>query len=132
MAMQLTLPRGLGCYHLGTPQLNYRIDIPEEMRLAAGKSFYRADLCYPNKRLILEYNSDEYHVGADRIASDARRLDVLAAMRWHVVTVTNRQLSSKRDMDLIAGSVAKTLGVRLRVRSTSFERRLDMFRDIVL
>ena len=131
MAMQLWLPRRLGGFGLGRPELNYPVDIDGDLLVRGGARSYRIDLCYPDARLAVEYDGGG-HANPARIASDAQRRNDLAHMGWKVITVTARQLGSREAVWKIADDIASTRGMRLRVRSGSFPRRWGEFRRIML
>lgn len=59
---------------------------------ANGTVIARADLAYPEARLILEYDSDQWHSGTKRRHRDARRRNRLRALGWTVLEVTPAQL----------------------------------------
>jgi very-short-patch-repair endonuclease len=64
-----------------------------------GKVIARADLAYPDARLILEYDSDEWHSGVTRRHQDAQRRNRLRALGWTVLEVT--PVTLRRPTELI-------------------------------
>lgn len=114
LAMLLSLPKCLGGYGLPRPKMNYRIDIGGQSRKAASKGYYVCDLFWPGRQIAVEYDSDAFHTGSERIASDASRRNALLAQGVTVVTITKRQVFDKRELDRAAASLAKALGKRQR------------------
>lgn len=131
-AMLLTLPRRLGGYGLPQPVLNYRVDIPEASRWLTDKSYYVVDLCWPKERVAVEYDSDLYHVGAERIAADAARKNVLFHIGYPVTTICREQIMSARNMDGIAEMLTRRLGLRVRFGSGQWRSRQGELRAAVL
>lgn len=114
LALMLTLPRRLGGYALPRPLLNQRINIPRNNPQLTHNDYFRCDLFWPKENLAIEYDSDLHHTGARKIAKDASRRDALALLGIQVITVTNKQFASMKEMDKVAHTVAKILGVRQR------------------
>ncbi|MGZ4756300.1 MAG: DUF559 domain-containing protein [Acidimicrobiia bacterium] len=71
-----------------------------------GRVIARADLAYPSDRLIIEYDSDEWHSGTSRRHHDAARRNRLRAFGWTVLEVTSAQL---RDPDTFLAAVTAVL-----------------------
>ena len=118
LAALLCTPCKLGGYGLPAPHMNARVDAPQKGGLSVSKRYYVADLFWPDARLIVEYDSDCWHTGSDRIAADAVRRNALLHMGFTVITVGRQQIASESKMDDIAKIVGRGLGypVRIRVR----------------
>lgn len=110
LAQLLSAPLKRGGYALPLPVLSYQIEVKRAMRQYSSKSFYVADLCWPDSKLVVEYDSDEWHCNPAKMAEDARKRADLSFMGYGVFTVTNDQMRSLRDMDLLAGLLRKRLG----------------------
>ena len=63
----------------GVPQYEIRI---------RGKFFARVDLAFPEQRVAVEYDSDEWHGGRGAIERDASRRRRLRSIDWETVTAT--------------------------------------------
>ena len=113
LAMFLTLPNMLGGYKLGLPELNKRIVLPKTARKYFDKDYYVCDLFWPDKRIAVEYDSDQQHTGSVRIASDSARRNVLDSQGIRVVTVTKQQLYSVPELERAARVIAGHLERRL-------------------
>ena len=135
VALMLALPPSLGGYGLPAPVLNRRIEPRPGMQTPiglTGKRFFVADLCWPGSHYVLEYDSDAYHTGPERIAADAARRDALQLMGYDVSTVSRRQAMSALEMNAIAQLVAKKLGVQIRLRCRDWNQRNFELRETVL
>ena len=132
LVMLLCLPYKLGGYGLSLPKLNYRIDVGKRAKKTATKNYYVCDLYWPDAKLAVEYDSDSFHVGAQKIASDSARRNALEAMGITVVVVTKRQMNSVVELDGIAHLLAKKLGKRLRYSEEEFSRQRIRLRTELL
>lgn len=127
LAMILTLPFSLGGYGLPAPMLNCQVDLGVKSvtckgptllslvdRQAQKNEFRICDLYWADAKLDIEYDSDFYHVGAEKIAQDANRRNDLESRGITVITVTNKQILSWKRMDEVACHAAKRIGKRIR------------------
>lgn len=117
LALLLAFPVKWGGYGFETPQLNRKIDLPLKAQLATGRHYYLADLLWEKEKLIVEYDSDAFHTGHDKIASDARRRNALADLGYKVITVTSDQLLNEIRFEHLAQQVGKVLHKRIRIPS---------------
>ncbi|WP_172136459.1 hypothetical protein [Adlercreutzia sp. ZJ473] len=121
--MMLTLPLRMGGYALPKPALNERIVLTESQRKLIDREAITPDMLWRGARLALEYESDEWHSGDERFVRDSRHRNDLKALGYDVVTVTNAELKSLREMDRIASGIARRLGVRMRVSLDDHDAR---------
>jgi len=132
LALMLTLPTGLGGYGLPRPILNVRLRAGR-----AGISSQRTilpDLYWPEREVLLEYESFEFHEGSpgplganEKLAHDAERANTLLAMGMHPFVARPRQVLDLARLDLLAGQVAKRLGAPVTPCSgRSLERRAKL------
>jgi very-short-patch-repair endonuclease len=63
-----------------------------------GKVIARVDLAYPESKLVLEYDSDQWHSGTSRRHRDAARRNELKALGWTVLEVTPAQLQAPANL----------------------------------
>lgn len=103
---------GWGGYGLGMPELNYKIMLSDGARAAARRSFVRCDLCWPDSKVDVEYQSKFAHEGERARIRDSRRANALASMGWMTIAVTNEELSGVRSCDAAAKAVRLALGVK--------------------
>lgn len=120
LALMLTAERSKGGYALPMPILNQKIPINRSARHLFSHSYYRCDLFWPDANLAVEYDSDKFHSGVEKISQDSSRRGALNLLGIDVITVTNRQISHVSEMDRVARSIAKKLNCRIRA-----ERRYD-------
>lgn len=112
LAMVLSLPRRKGGYGLPLPLMNHRA-------CARGRTFY-LDICWPKARIGGEYDSRQFHSGADRNIHDSQRRNALADEGFTIVTITAPELRNLDAFDGIAVQFAKALGVRIRTSAPDY------------
>jgi very-short-patch-repair endonuclease len=156
LAILLTLPYKLGGYGLPKPMLNYRVDVPGSVRepadkspvliivkqkgkitglhkdMSVGNTKYYCDLYWPDKKVDVEYDSDIYHTGSDRIAKDAIRRNALMSVGVKVVTVSRGQIMDAAKLREVAELLSKQLGKRLQRPEKEFNLRHINLRKTVL
>ena len=132
LAMLLCLPKGLGGYGVCEPQLNRRIEVTTRDARVADKRHYVCDLFWPSAHLDVEYDSDEFHTGQSRIASDSARRAALDYMGISVVTITRRQLEDAYEFNRVMRLIARKLGQRLDTSASGevMSKKLDLRRDL--
>lgn len=132
LATLLSLPCALGGYGLPSPRLNARIDVSSKNELNQSKHYYVADLYWPEARFVIEYDSDQWHVGPERIGQDAARRNALLFEGVNVVTVCSQQIMSESKMDDVARIAARALGRSVRPRAKEWRKRNRELRRVVL
>jgi hypothetical protein len=115
LTLLLTLPYRLGGYGLPKPRLNFPIDDGQVQR--------RCDLYWPEAKLAVEYDSDQFHVGAERINLDSMRRSALELKGISVVTITRQQIYKMYRLHEVASLLAKRLERRLSPRDPNFTSR---------
>ena len=121
LRMVLGLPRLYGGYGLGDSAMNRRMGVSKKAQNIAGRRTLVPDLCWPEHRLVVEYDSNSEHLAADQVTRDATKRLALARDHFSVVTVTARQLGRPAAMRHVAEEVARRTGRPLRIRGDQFE-----------
>ena len=109
LASLLFVPRVYAGSGLLPAQLNYRIDLDASARDMARRSYCVADFAWPEKHLVLEYDSDSHHASATAMQSDARRRNALIHMGYDVLTCTNDIFLSNGAMRVLVSELEKKL-----------------------
>lgn len=120
LTMLLTLPYMLGGYGLPLPEMNSKIVPARSAKRSASKKYYSCDMFWPAYELAVEYDSNAYHTGSDRIASDSKRRNTLASIGITVITVTNRQLYDIAELEKAVRLIAGNIGRRLQFKNPGF------------
>jgi hypothetical protein len=133
LVLLLCLPFRLGGYNLPMPELNYGLDLGEGSDLdRGGRRALRFDVCWPQARFALEYDSDAFHLSGARHALDAEKRAAALQHGFSVVTVTNGQLRDPDAVADLARLVGRNIGRRVRMRRGDFDAlRLDLHARLV-
>ena len=116
VAATFTGRRGLHVMRAAIPLLSDRSESPQESRLrvivlqarltglvvnlpitTVDGYRYRADLAFPAKKVIIEYQS-EFHRGPERFRADMTRISRLEADKWYVVQVNANDLDNPAEL----------------------------------
>lgn len=120
LALVLQCPSYLGGYGLPHAQLNARLTPSPRAQRLSRRSTLIPDLLWESQKLVIEFDSDAFHLTSSQIERDASKRLALNADGYHVITVTSRQLDSSAKMRDIAHEGALRLRVKFRQRSTHF------------
>ena len=129
----LCSPRNKGGFGISVPQFNYGVLLGNK-----ASNIYRhkkciCDLCWPEFKIDLEYDSDLVHAFAKKIHSDANRRLALEEDGYRVITVTKNHVYDKLFMERIAKKIMSYQGKNLRIRRDGFVEAQDsLFRDLGL
>ena len=120
LVMMLTLPHKLGGYGLPKPEMNKRIEIGKAAKHRPDRAFYKCDLIWEKAAFAVEYDSDMFHAGADRIAEDSMKRFDMSVLGIEPISLTNRQIRNAVEFDAFAKLIAAKLGKQLRFRSRQY------------
>lgn len=121
VVLLFTLPVSLGGCGLPAPELNARIEIPTSLRAALGKPYVVVDLCWTDRRVILEYDSYLWHSSARAVDSDSTRNEGLRDEGWMVRSVTAGMLSNDAMRRELVAKVTARFG-RALPATEAFDR----------
>ena len=108
-----TLPVEVGGCGLPAPLLNVRLEIPPDLRAAIKKPYVVVDLCWPDQRIILEYDSYRWHTAPMAMDSDSTRNEGLRDEGWMVRSVTSGILKNDAMRRLLVSRVMERFGRKL-------------------
>ena len=114
LVLVLCLPCRLGGYGLPFPVMNRSVAPRAADAPFTSQRSYVCDLYWEKARLDVEYDSDQFHASAEKLALDARRRSELALLGVQVISVTRRQLGSEHETEKVARAIARVLGVQIR------------------
>lgn len=132
IALLLSLPRKYGGYGLPLPLLNQPIHLGKRGRPLTSKSYFVADLLWPDCKVCVEYDSEMFHRGVRSSVMDSEKRNALQAMGYTVVTLTNAQVKSVARFDETAKTIAFLLGKTLRIRRADWIQRHILLRRRIL
>ena len=85
-------------------------------------------LILARKQLAVEYDSDSFHIGPDRIAKDAQRRNALEHLDVKVITATSQTCRDPQQLNAISRMIARRLDHAIRPRCRDYERKQHMLR----
>lgn len=116
LGLVLHLPPAFGGYGLPQPLLNEPIDLAEADKRLADRSHYVADLLWQKQQVIVEYDSDAFHLTSASRHHDSVRRAVLENAGYRVINITRNHLASIDEMNRAAATIARALKHPLRFR----------------
>lgn len=132
-ALMFGLPKMYGGYALGIPRMNYKVVASRAAHAISGRASFRCDLCWPEAKLDVEYQSRESHEGEVSRIRDSRRANALVSMGWTVIGVTNDELDSFAATETIANTIRRHLGKRTQIHVSDYHaRKLKLRRQLGL
>ena len=114
----VVLPADQGGYAFPIPLVNAKIPLDgTDSSSLSDSEFYRADLLWKEKRVILEYDGHEDHeVNPEQIVADKERRSVLAVLGYQVIVVTKRDLQNAKLLERKMTQLALALGIHIPYR----------------
>lgn len=122
------LPRRYGGYGLPKAQLNHRIELLPEERRVSKRGYFECDMCWPDHKVVIEYDGHADHESRDDRARDASKRNVLLARGYRVFTVTGEQICDAASFDSIMRDVATCLHYRMRDFPIDWTKRREELR----
>ena len=113
LEMMLCLPQRLGGFGLPRPQMNYEVAFNIEARLITGRECAYCDLCWPEAKVDVEYDGQEWHEGVNAVR-DKERANALRHMGYTVLFVSKEDFERPWRLKLLAHQVARAIGWRQR------------------
>ena len=130
-AMTLVLPRRMGGAGASAVRMDYRIDIPPELRGLTRRLSVICDGCIPERMIDFEYNGF-WHDGEERRAEDEERRNVLEAMGYRVKVLNRFAFFSCGAFRRHLRSIFRILGIREDKLPCGFWDKQEELRRFVL
>lgn len=123
------LPKRLGGYGLPPATLNARIDLSPAERRVAKRQYLECDECWPEQRVVVEYDGHNDHESRENRARDAVKRNILIARGYDVFTVTGKQICDVHAFDKVIRDISRRIGFRLRDFPLDWEQRRSVLRQ---
>lgn len=123
LGLVLHLPPRFGGYGLPQPWLNEPVVLAQPGKKLADRSYYVADLLWQKQRVIVEYDSDAFHLTSASHHHDSVRRAALEDAGYRVISITRNHLARIDEMHRAAATIARALKHPLRFRVQGFEER---------
>ena len=114
------------------PISNAKINVPQELRVGvhAWRQIVMPDLFWPERGVVVEYDSDEAHAGRER--EDQERRELLQDMGYVVIVFHADDVLDRGKFSAKVSSLAGHLGLSLPPASDEFTRLQDTLRNMLL
>lgn len=122
--MNLSLPVSRGGRGFRKFQLNYRIDLDNYSR------YFIADMCWPEKKIIVEYQGQHHHKPEQR-ERDLERRRLLESEGYHIIEVWSEDIHKAERFEAIVQEIEKVSKKRVRYRSGKFVENYIHLRDLL-
>lgn len=109
VAMRLVLPRCKGGCGLPSPQMNAPIDLGSAAE-SEGRGHFKCDLLWRQRKVVVEYDSDEHHSSVESLNRDSLRRASLKALGFEVLSVTRDQVYDEEKWDVTIKALCLMLG----------------------
>ncbi len=123
LALMLGLPLWLGGRGLGIPVMNRRIDADGTASGIAARGHFRADLCWPEFNIDVEYSSRKHHNDPKSRVRDIERDHALRHLGWTAIHVSEVDISSPATLDSIAKDMRRMMGLRVGRYPADYEEK---------
>lgn len=132
VAIALMTPRSMGGFALPGFVMNQPIKLSEHLGAIVGSDVLTPDFYWPDGKVIMEYESDQFHTSLTAIGRDERRRRAFESDGYHVVRLMNDVLATNDALNSFMTQLAKTLGLRRRPASEAMlakrrELRQELF-----
>ena len=115
LALMLSLPLDYGGFELQKPRLNAAIDVSPYRGTVADCDQVTPDFLWPEERVALEYDSEEFHADDDKgTGRDAVRSNILTSLGYRVFRATPKTVRSLMGVELLARQLAGAIGAELK------------------
>lgn len=123
VALALSLPYRYGGYKLPLAKLNYEVALGQSAKKLCGRDSVECDLCWPDRKVAVFYESDEHHLTRYQLTKDSKRDAALQEEGFFVLRVTNGQLKDLAHTDALAKTLSARLGKAIRPLLADYRQR---------
>lgn len=109
LAVIAALPFRYGGYNAGQFVMNCRIDLSKEAAKYYGHDYCICDMVWKKMKVVIEYDSDLFHMTIQKFHKDKKRSSALVASGYQVIHVTSEQLRSFSSVEELFLMVRKAL-----------------------
>ncbi len=128
------LPLNQGGYSLLAPGLNYNVPLAEEAKNLMKRESLCCDIVWPEQKIAVEYDSEQYHILKDQFVYDKRKATALNLSGYKVFNITKDNLRNFAEVETFFLSLRKALGIRMHAdRLKKYEeKRKQTVKEIFL
>ena len=109
VAIALMTSRAKGGFSLGGFEMNAMVALPDAVQRVVGRPTLRPDFFWRGQRLIVEYESDEYHGTPEAMERDERRRRAFEGAGYCFRRLTNDVVSSDTQLNIFMTELARRI-----------------------
>ena len=106
------LPARYGGLNLTPVELNWEIELTDDIVAATGKTHYSVALYWPDGRIAIEYQGDFAHSGLTAEQRDRLKRNILETTGIQIISIDKRQYANEELLDLYGRQIAKRLKIK--------------------
>lgn len=129
--MALVLPKRFGGLGIRSVRMDYRIDLPPDVRALTKKGYVVCDGYVPGARLDIEYNGFHHDENERKVADEERR-NALETMGYRVRVLTKGAFFSTEAFRRHLEAVMRIVGIRRRDLPLGFWEKQEELRTFLL
>ena len=92
--------------------MNGKVSVPKECAQLTSAKCFKPDFMWKDERVILEYDSNEYHLSPQEKTRDEARRRILERMGFRVISLTAQALRDENQINAFAYDLEQALGKR--------------------
>lgn len=131
VAISLMMPRSMGGFFMPGFAMNQPIKLSGQLAAIVGTDTLTPDFYWPDKKMIVEYESDEFHASAQAIGRDERRRRAFEREGYHVMRLMNDDLMANDRLNSFMTQLAEGMGLRRRPASEAMLGRRRELREML-
>lgn len=129
----ISLPPMMGGYDLEQPELNRKVHLSPAAAAIVGMSEITPDLCWFDRKTLLEYDSWENHQDGMRLSNDDLRIQAFVKDDWTALTLRTENMNDSVKFDrIVRGVLAPALGARVPSLTQGYMNLQRELRDEVM
>lgn len=117
VAIILMMPRSMGGFGLSGFVMNPSIRLSSHLGAIVGSDTLKPDFYWPDRKVMLEYESQKYHRGPSAMSRDERRRRAFESEGYHVMRLMNDVLKTNDELNSFMTQLAQALGIYRRPAS---------------
>lgn len=126
-------PRKFGAYGIKNMQFNREIKLSNKAGKIASQNYIYPDLCNPNSKVAIEYDSNTYHNNDEQNNKDKLRINAMQSDGWRVFIFIKNNTHNRDSMHYMALDILKANGQDKRIRTQNFiYKRNNLFNELYL
>ena len=126
IATMTIVPFDYGGYGMRRFSMNEEVGLSESAAQYYGYDRLRGDFLWKNQKLILEYNSNQYHNNDKQHSEDTNRINAFQKSGYRVVPITYKNISTFGEMENLMSYLMDELGcpeLKFQLESNQDKRR---------